>query len=75
MLKRLRMPGFGKIQNARVWRGVGVSLWRLLGWWLAAAIGGAGAAPSFVATVDRDAVTMGESFTLSLKFEGGEPSA
>src|SRR5580692_2562950 len=29
---------------------------------------------NFSVLVDRDAITLGESFTLSLKFEGGEPS-
>ena len=31
-------------------------------------------AASFTATLDRDTVAVGESVTLSLKFEGGSPS-
>src|SRR5207244_3424820 len=32
-------------------------------------------AASFTATLDRETVTVGESATLSLKFEGGQPKA
>jgi hypothetical protein len=33
------------------------------------------AAPSFIATLDRETVTVGETATLTLKFEGGQPSS
>src|SRR5271167_3156718 len=32
-------------------------------------------AATFTATLDRDTISVGESATLSLKFEGGEPDA
>jgi hypothetical protein len=41
----------------------------LLAWFAPAAL----RAASFTATLDREAVTVGESATLTLKFEGGEP--
>jgi hypothetical protein len=41
----------------------------LLLWCLPSILGAA----SFTATLDRETVTVGESLTLSLKFEGGEP--
>ncbi len=72
MLKQLRLPEFGEVRPAR-------SAW---GWSLALVVMGlmfllplAANAASFTATVDRDTFTTGESITLSLNFEGGEPSA
>ncbi|HOC57660.1 MAG TPA: BatD family protein [Verrucomicrobiota bacterium] len=40
--------------------------------WLAPSLLGA---PSFTATLDRESVTVGESATLTLQFEGGEPKS
>ena len=41
---------------------------------MVALLPGAAWAASFTATLDRDALTLGESATLSLAFEGGSPS-
>jgi oxygen tolerance protein BatD len=43
--------------------------------WLAAMnFGGAARAANFTASLDRDSITLGESATLSLEFEGGQPA-
>ncbi|HEX3800444.1 MAG TPA: BatD family protein [Verrucomicrobiae bacterium] len=50
--------------------------WLALALFIFASFGVAGAkGAGFTATVDRDAISMGESFTLTLKFDGGEPAA
>jgi len=41
--------------------------------WLAARLTGAAYAASFTVALDRDAITLGEQATLSLKFEGVQP--
>ena len=44
--------------------------------WLAAMnFGGAARAANFTASLDRDTITLGESVTLSLAFEGGQPQS
>jgi hypothetical protein len=71
MLKRLRLAGVEKILPARVAWGWCLAL-VLCTFWLALPL--VVSAANFTATVDRNALSVGESFTLSLKFEGGEPA-
>jgi len=56
---------------ARRWRALAVAT--ALGYVAAGGMALAAAAASFTASLDREVVTLGESATLALRFEGGEP--
>ena len=46
----------------------------VLAWWALGGVASAAPAPTFTASLDRDTIGVGESATLSLRFEGGVPA-
>ena len=46
----------------------------VLTWWAMSGVASAAPAPTFTASLDRDTIGVGESATLSLRFEGGVPA-